>query len=95
MPFLEPGPEPALYTPGSSCFYIIGSLMNHVIQNLTNGAIPSFKKDELYVMALACFLNASHITIGRRTIRIGKFLENFQVLIHSQDRQSIQVQEIV
>ena len=69
--------------------------MNHVIQNLINGAIPSFKKNELYVMALACFLNASHITIDREIIRICKFLENFQVLVHSHDRHSVQMQEIL
>ena len=45
-------------------------------------------------MTLAGFLNASHITIGKRTIRIGKLLENFQVLVHSHDRHSVQVQEI-
>jgi hypothetical protein len=69
--------------------------MNHVIQNLTNGAIPSFKKDELYVMALAGFLNASHITIGRRTKKFCTLMGNFQVLLPAHDRHSVQMQEIV
>jgi hypothetical protein len=39
LPFFEPGSELALYIAGSSYFYIIGSLMKHVIQNLTNEII--------------------------------------------------------
>jgi len=38
--FLSPGRNRPCTPPGSSYFYIIGSLMNHLIQNLTSEAIP-------------------------------------------------------
>jgi len=55
-----------------SHFYIIGYILKHVVQNLTNAIIILLEKEDLHARALADQLKANHITIGRKLMDLRK-----------------------